>query len=80
MGEPAVGALAHAEGADAPPVRRQGRRKRTDAKRRAETDALAKAAKVRSVWFSPGHHDLHLEFPERVADILDGAVRDGFFA
>jgi pimeloyl-ACP methyl ester carboxylesterase len=57
-----------------------GDSKRTDAKRRAETDALAKAAKVRSVWFSPGHHDLHLEFPERVADILDGAVRDGFFA
>jgi pimeloyl-ACP methyl ester carboxylesterase len=57
-----------------------GDSKRTDAKRRAETDALAKAANVRSVWFSPGHHDLHLEFPERVADILDGAVRDGFFA
>ena len=29
---------------------------------------------------SAGHHDLHLEFPERVADILDKAVRDGFFA
>ena len=57
-----------------------GDAKRTDAKRRAETEALAKAAKVQSVWFSPGHHDLHLEFPERVADILDGAVRDGFFA
>ena len=37
-------------------------------------------AKVQSVWFSPGHHDLHLEFPERVADLLDKAVRDGFFA
>jgi len=57
-----------------------GEPRRTEAKRRAETDALGKAAKVRSVWFSPGHHDLHLEFPERVADILDGAVRDGFFA
>jgi len=57
-----------------------GDHRRTEAKRRAETDALGKAAKARSVWFSPGHHDLHLEFPERVADILDGAVRDGFFA
>jgi pimeloyl-ACP methyl ester carboxylesterase len=57
-----------------------GDSKRTEAKRRAEVDALAKAAKVQSVWFSPGHHDLHLEFPERVADILDKAVRDGFFA
>ena len=57
-----------------------GDAKRTEAKRRAESEALAKGAKVQSVWFSPGHHDLHLEFPERVADILDGAVRDGFFA
>jgi pimeloyl-ACP methyl ester carboxylesterase len=57
-----------------------GDSKRTEAKRRAENAALAKAARVQSVWFSPGHHDLHLEFPERVADILDTSVRDGFFA
>lgn len=53
---------------------------RTEAKRRAEAAALAKGARVRSLWFAPGHHDLHLEFPERVADVLAGAVRDGFFA
>ena len=53
---------------------------RTAAKRRAETAALATAARLRSTWFAPGHHDLHLQFPERVADVLAGAVRDGFFA
>src|SRR5437879_3080018 len=38
---------------------------RTATKRRAEASALAAGSKVRSTWFSPGHHDLHLEFPER---------------
>src|SRR5438128_3757271 len=53
---------------------------RTAAKRRAEAVALAAGGRLRSVWFSPGHHDLHLEFPARVGDLLGGAVRAGFFA
>ena len=53
---------------------------RTAAKRRAEATALAAGGKLRSIWFSPGHHDLHLEFPERVGDLLAQAVREGFFA
>ena len=53
---------------------------RRDAKRRAEAAAIGSGAKVRSVWFSPGHHDLHLESPERVADLHLEALRDGFFA
>ena len=53
---------------------------RTGAKRRAEAAALAAGGPLRSVWFSPGHHDLHLEFPSRVGDLLAGAVREGFFA
>jgi len=53
---------------------------RTAAKRRAEAVALAAGGTLRSTWFSPGHHDLHLEFPERVGDLLAGAVREGFFA
>ena len=48
-------------------------------KRKAEAVALAAAAKIRSVWFTPGHHDLHLESPERVADLLLQGLRDGFF-
>jgi pimeloyl-ACP methyl ester carboxylesterase len=53
---------------------------RTANKRRAESVALAAGGKLRSVWFSPGHHDLHLEFPVRVGDLLAKAVREGFFA
>ncbi|MGH7335233.1 MAG: alpha/beta fold hydrolase [Candidatus Rokuibacteriota bacterium] len=52
---------------------------RTAGKRRAEGTALASASKIRSQWFV-GHHDLHLQFPERIADALMGAVDDGFFA
>lgn len=57
-----------------------GEASRTAAKRAAEAVAVAKGARVRSLWFSPGHHDLHLEFPDRVADALASAVQDGFFA
>src|SRR5262245_60865757 len=53
---------------------------RTAAKGRAEAAALANGARVRSLWFAPGHHDLHLEFPERVADVLATAVNEEFFA
>jgi pimeloyl-ACP methyl ester carboxylesterase len=57
-----------------------GEAARTAGKRRAEAAALAAGGRVRSLWFSPGHHDLHLESPDRVADALASAVHDGFFA
>jgi len=57
-----------------------GDQTRTAAKRRAEAAALAAGGKLRSIWFSPGHHDLHLEFPGRVGELLAGAVSEGFFA
>jgi len=57
-----------------------GDQTRTGNKRRAEAAALAAGGPVRSIWFSPGHHDLHLEFPLRVGEILAVAVREGFFA
>jgi pimeloyl-ACP methyl ester carboxylesterase len=52
---------------------------RTAAKRRAEAAATASGRRVRSLWFSPGHHDLHLQFPERVAAVLAQGVRERFF-
>jgi pimeloyl-ACP methyl ester carboxylesterase len=55
-----------------------GEIERTAAKRRAEAIALTSASKIRSHWFI-AHHDLHLQFPERVADVLGTAVREGFF-
>ena len=53
---------------------------RTARKRHAETVARAAARKLRSHWFSPAYHDIHSQFPDRVADLLAEAVRDGFFA
>jgi pimeloyl-ACP methyl ester carboxylesterase len=57
-----------------------GDQTRTGNKRRAEAAALAAGGPLRSIWFSPGHHDLHLEFPSRVGELLAVAVREGFFA
>jgi pimeloyl-ACP methyl ester carboxylesterase len=53
---------------------------RTSRKRSAEAAALAAGGAIRSVWFSPGHHDLHLESPERVAELFLHALRERFFA
>jgi pimeloyl-ACP methyl ester carboxylesterase len=52
---------------------------RTAAKRRAEALAMAAAPRLRSHWFSPAHHDIHSQFPDRVAKLLLAAVREGFF-
>jgi pimeloyl-ACP methyl ester carboxylesterase len=53
---------------------------RTAAKRRAEARARADASRLRSHWFSPAHHDVHSQFPDKVAGLLATAVREGFFA
>ncbi len=53
---------------------------RTAGKRQAEAQAVALAARLRSHWFSPAHHDVHSQYPDRVAALLADAVRDGFFA
>jgi pimeloyl-ACP methyl ester carboxylesterase len=53
---------------------------RTAAKRRAEARARAAAPRLRSHWFSPAHHDVHAQFPDRVADLLARAASEGFFA
>jgi len=53
---------------------------RTAAKRRAEALALAAAPRLRSHWFTPAHHDVHSQYPDRVAELLAANVRDGFFA
>jgi pimeloyl-ACP methyl ester carboxylesterase len=52
---------------------------RTAAKRGAEARARAAAPRLRSHWFSPAHHDVHAQFPERVGDLLARAVREAFF-
>jgi pimeloyl-ACP methyl ester carboxylesterase len=52
---------------------------RTAAKRRAEARALASSPRLRSHWFAPAHHDVHAQYPDRVAHVLAAAVREGFF-
>jgi pimeloyl-ACP methyl ester carboxylesterase len=53
---------------------------RTEAKRRAEAQARAAAPRLRVHWFVPAHHDVHAQHPDRVAELLAGALREGFFA
>jgi pimeloyl-ACP methyl ester carboxylesterase len=56
-----------------------GEASRTSRKRNAEALALAAGGTIRSVWFSPGHHDLHLESPERVSELFLQAIGEEFF-
>jgi pimeloyl-ACP methyl ester carboxylesterase len=53
---------------------------RTAAKRRAEARARAEAPRLRAQWFAPAHHDVHAQFPDRVAGLLADAAHEGFFA
>lgn len=43
-------------------------------------EAAIVGAPRRTVWFSPADHDLHAQFPERLAAVLHDATEDGFFA
>jgi pimeloyl-ACP methyl ester carboxylesterase len=50
------------------------------AKRKAADRATRTARRVRAEWFSPGDHDLHVQHPDAVAELLHGAATDGFFS
>ena len=50
-----------------------------DEERRAEAQAQAATRRFRSHWFSPAHHDVHSQHPDRVAELFATAARDGFF-
>ncbi len=51
----------------------------TPGKRGAAERAAASGARVRVEWFSPADHDLHVQKPGPVAELLHRAVVDGFF-
>ena len=53
---------------------------RTAAKRSAEARAQAVAPRLRSHWFSPAHHDVHSQFPDRVAALFLATAAEGFFS
>jgi hypothetical protein len=42
-------------------------------KRAMADELVAGAPGVRVEWFSPGDHDLHIQFPVELADLLHGA-------
>lgn len=44
-----------------------------------ERAVAALNAPARTVWFRPADHDLHAQFPERLAEVLHDATQDGFF-
>ena len=48
-------------------------------KRKAIADAERLIPRARTHWFEPADHDLHAQFPERLARHLLDALDDGFF-
>jgi pimeloyl-ACP methyl ester carboxylesterase len=52
---------------------------RTAQKRHAEMRALGLTPRIRSRWFAPAHHDVHAQYPDRVAGALLESWDDGFF-
>ena len=46
----------------------------------ATLTVAAAAPRLRSHWFVPAHHDVHSQYPDRVAELLAAQVRGGFFA
>ena len=51
-----------------------------ETKRHAVEQALSMVPVVRVEWFSPADHDLHAQYPERFAQVVHNATKDGFFA
>ena len=50
-----------------------------DQKRAVVEDITAAAPDVTVEWFSPGDHDLHVQFPVELADLLHGTFADAAF-
>lgn len=52
----------------------------TDTKRRQIAHAVATLRQGRAEWFEPADHDLHAQFPDRFASVVDDAISTGFFS
>ena len=48
--------------------------------KREDYDRAATQHHVRVEWFSPAHHDLHAQYPERWANVLHAHISGGFLA
>lgn len=50
-----------------------------ETKRQAIERSLELVPRARVEWFSPADHDLHAQYPQRLAQVLHDATIDGFF-
>jgi pimeloyl-ACP methyl ester carboxylesterase len=48
-------------------------------KQKAAAVAQAASSRLSVEWFAPAHHDLHAQFPDRVADRLSAGIREGLW-
>ena len=51
----------------------------TTLKRQQIAHAMTQLSQVRVEWFEPADHDLHAQFPDRFAAVVDHAISTGFF-
>ena len=49
-------------------------------KRDQVAHAVASLQRGRAEWFEPADHDLHAQFPDRFASVVDDAISTGFFS
>ena len=52
----------------------------TESKRKQLTHAVTSLRRGRAEWFEPADHDLHAQFPDRFASVVDDAISTGFFS
>ncbi len=58
----------------------KGRDEHTVSKRSQVEHAVATLARGRAEWFEPADHDLHAQFPDRFAAVVDDAINTGFLS
>lgn len=52
----------------------------TESKRKQVAHAVNSLRRGRAEWFEPADHDLHAQFPDRFASVVDDAISTGFFS
>ena len=58
----------------------KGNDQHTENKKKQVAHAVASLARGRAEWFEPADHDLHAQFPDRFAAVVDDAISTGFFS
>lgn len=58
----------------------KGNDSHTESKRAQISRAVTSLRRGRAEWFEPADHDLHAQFPDRFASVVDDAISTGFFS